>query len=121
MRVIDYKTGSSKPKKDDVPRHAQLGAYQLAVTSGAFGHLGVQPVSGGAALLHIGKAAGQGTTLQTQPSLSRDDDPEWAERLVRETGEAMAGATFTATPSDDICRTCPVRSACPAQPEGRAL
>ncbi|CAN7352907.1 ATP-dependent helicase [Knoellia sp. LjRoot47] len=121
VRVIDYKTGSSKPKADDVPRHAQLGAYQLAVTTGAFGHLGVEPTSGGAALLHLGKAANQKTTIQVQPPLSRDEDPGWAEELVRETGEAMAGATFTATPSDDVCRTCPVRSSCPAQPEGRAL
>lgn len=121
VRVIDYKTGSSKPRADDLPRHAQLGAYQLAVTAGAFGHLGVEPRSGGAALLHLGKAAGQKTTIQAQTPLSHDDDPAWAERLVRETGEAMAGAQFTATPSDDVCRTCPVRSSCPAQPEGRAL
>ncbi|GGB72476.1 ATP-dependent helicase [Knoellia flava] len=121
VRVIDYKTGSSKPRTDDVPRHAQLGAYQLAVTSGAFGHLGVEPVSAGAALLHLGKAANQKTTIQVQPPLSRDEDPGWAEELVRGTGAAMAGATFTATPTDEVCRTCPVRSSCPAQPEGRAL
>ena len=41
--------------------------------------------------------------------------------LVLATGAGMAGATFVATPSDDVCRTCPVRSSCPAQPEGRAL
>ena len=121
VRVVDYKTGSSKPKVDEVPRHAQLGAYQLAVTTGAFGHLGVEPTSGGAALLHLGKAAGQRTTIQVQPPLSRDEDPGWAAQLVQQTGEAMAGATFTATPSDDVCRTCPVRSSCPAQPEGRSL
>ena len=36
VRVIDYKTGSSKPKASDVPRHGQLGAYQLAVVAGGF-------------------------------------------------------------------------------------
>lgn len=121
VRVLDHKTGSSKPRSTDVPRHAQLGAYQLAVEAGAFGHLDVPPKSAGAALLHLGKAAGTRTTMQVQPPLAQDDDPTWAGRLVLETGEAMAGATFTATPSDELCRTCPVRSSCPAQPEGRAL
>ena len=121
VRVVDYKTGSSKPSSKDIARHAQLGAYQLAVTAGGFEHLGVGRTSAGAALLHLGKAAGASTTLQAQPPLSRDEDPAWAEDLVRETGEVMAGATFTATPSDDVCRVCPVRSSCPAQPEGRAL
>lgn len=120
-RVIDYKTGSSKPSKADLLRHGQLGAYQLAVEQGAFGHLGVPPVSAGAALLQLGKAATTRTTLQPQEPLANDADPAWAHDLVVETGELMAGARFVATPSDDICRTCPVRSACPAQPEGRAL
>ena len=121
VRVIDYKTGSSKPRSADVPRHAQLGAYQLAVEAGAFEHLDVTPQSAGAALLHLGKAAGTKTTIQVQPPLAHDEDPAWARQLVLDTGEAMAGMTFTATPSDDICRTCPVRSSCPAQPEGRSV
>lgn len=121
VRVIDYKTGSSKPSKADLVRHGQLGAYQLAVERGAFGHLGVAPESAGAALLQLGKAATTKTTLQDQQPLSDDEDPSWAEHLVLATGAGMAGATFVATPSDDVCRTCPVRSSCPAQPEGRAL
>lgn len=121
VRVIDYKTGSSKPKVSDVPRHGQLGAYQLAVDAGGFEEMDVPLGSAGAALLHVGKAAGKATTIQVQPPLALDEDPEWARRLVVETGELMAGATFVATPSDDVCRTCPVRSSCPAQPEGRAL
>ncbi|WP_035911960.1 ATP-dependent helicase [Knoellia sinensis] len=121
VRVIDYKTGSSKPSRPDLLRHGQLGAYQLAVEKGAFGHLGVAPESAGAALLQLGKAALQKTTLQEQTPLSQDDDPRWAEDLVVETGTLMGGATFVASPSDDVCRTCPVRSSCPAQPEGRAL
>ncbi|PRY62985.1 superfamily I DNA/RNA helicase [Knoellia remsis] len=122
VRVVDYKTGSSKPRNADVPRHGQLGAYQLAVTEGGFADVEVPTTaSAGAALLHLGRAAGQKTTMQVQPPLSEDPEPDWARRLVAETGEAMGGATFTATPSEDNCRVCPVRSSCPAQPEGRAL
>jgi RecB family exonuclease len=121
VRVIDYKTGSSKPRSTDVPRHGQLGAYQLAVVEGGFEDVEVPQSSAGAALLHLGKAAGKSTTMQVQEPLDRDEDPDWARRLVVETGALMGGATFVATPSDDVCRTCPVRSSCPAQPEGRAL
>lgn len=121
VRVIDYKTGSSKPRAADVARHGQLGAYQLAVVEGGFEEADVAHESSGAALLHIGKAAGKSTTMQVQEPLARDEDPQWAHKLVVETGELMGGATFVATPSDDVCRTCPVRSSCPAQPEGRAL
>ncbi|MEO7269933.1 MAG: ATP-dependent DNA helicase [Knoellia sp.] len=121
VRVIDYKTGSSKPKASDVPRHGQLGAYQLAVIEGGFEDVDVPQSSSGAALLHVGKAAGKATTIQVQPPLAQDEDPGWAQRLIVDTGELMGGATFVATPSDELCRTCPVRSSCPAQPEGRAL
>ena len=34
VRVVDLKTGSSKPSADEVARHGQLGAYQLAVEAG---------------------------------------------------------------------------------------
>ena len=36
LRVVDLKTGSSKPAAGDVGRHGQLGAYQVAVEHGAF-------------------------------------------------------------------------------------
>ena len=44
-------------------------------------------------------------TLQEQRPLHTHDDPQWAERLVAETAEGMAGATFTATvgPWCDVC------------------
>jgi RecB family exonuclease len=40
--VVDYKTGSSKPRAEELARHPQLGAYQLGVEGGAFGELGTQ-------------------------------------------------------------------------------
>ena len=40
VRVVDLKTGSSKPTRDEVRRHGQLGAYQLAVAEGAFAEHG---------------------------------------------------------------------------------
>jgi RecB family exonuclease len=119
LRVIDYKTGSSKPREDDLPTHPQLGAYQVAVTGGAFGEHGT--TTGGAALLQIGKGANKrDITLQEQRPLPTHDDPQWAERLIAETADGMAGATFTATVGS-WCDQCAVRSSCPAQPEGKTL
>ncbi|MGZ4601045.1 MAG: ATP-dependent helicase [Oryzihumus sp.] len=118
LRVIDLKTGSSKPSRDEIARHPQLGAYQAAVEHEAFPELG--DTSAGAALLQLGKAATQKTTLQAQEALAGDDDPGWADRLVVETAEGMAAATFTATVGEG-CQFCPVRTSCPAQTEGRVI
>ncbi|NYG06194.1 superfamily I DNA/RNA helicase/RecB family exonuclease [Phycicoccus badiiscoriae] len=118
LRVVDYKTGSSKPRAEELARHPQLGAYQLGVESGAFGELGDR--SAGAALLQVGKAALVKTTLQTQDPLRDDADPQWAADLVTGTAEGMAGSTFAATVGD-WCKLCQVKASCPAQPEGRVL
>ena len=118
LRVVDLKTGSGKPSRGDLPRNAQLGAYQAAVEHGAFADHGT--VSAGAALLQVGKAAGIRTTLQQQVPLTADDDPGWASRLVTDTAEGMAGSDFTAT-IGPACTFCSVRSSCPVQPEGRAI
>ncbi|HHU09731.1 MAG TPA: ATP-dependent helicase [Intrasporangiaceae bacterium] len=126
IRIIDYKTGSTKPATKELPRHAQLGAYQVALVEGAFtDHLGhpaeSAPVSAGAGLLQLGKAAGKSITLSPQPPLHEDDDPQWAHTLIAETADGMAAATFLARPDEQRCKRCPVRRTCPAQPEGTAL
>ena len=118
LRVIDYKTGSSKPTAAELARHPQLGVYQAAVEHGAFGDLGTR--SAGAALLQLGKASNKSVTLQGQPALADDDDPGWASRLVEETAAGMGGGQFAATPGEH-CRMCPVVAACPARPEGQSI
>lgn len=119
VRVVDLKTGASKPKADEVLRHGQLGAYQLAVEHGALAQHGRE--SGGAALLQLGKAAKSASvTLQTQPPLSEDPEPTWAAELVADTADAMGAATFRATPGD-WCGSCQLQSSCPAREEGRRL
>jgi superfamily I DNA/RNA helicase/RecB family exonuclease len=118
LRVVDLKTGSAKPSRNDLLRNAQLGAYQAAVEHGAFAEHGI--VSAGAALLQVGKAAGVKTTLQEQAPLSEDDDPGWAQTLVTDTAEGMAGSAFVAT-RGDACAFCAVKSSCPVQPEGRVI
>ncbi|HYN65607.1 MAG TPA: ATP-dependent DNA helicase [Ornithinibacter sp.] len=119
VRVVDLKTGAGKPTLDEVRRHGQLGAYQLAVEEGALVQHGER--SGGAALLQLGRAAAaKSTTLQLQQPLETDDQPTWARDLVDEVADGMAGAVFAATPGSQ-CGTCQVKDSCPAYAEGRRL
>ncbi|NUR78829.1 MAG: ATP-dependent helicase [Dermatophilaceae bacterium] len=119
LRIVDLKTGTSKPTKADLAEHGQLGAYQVAVEEGGFTELGDR--SAGAALVFIGKGGltGLKPSVMTQEALSSVAEPTWARALVEATAEGMGAATFTA--SQSTCRTCPVRSSCPVQPEGEAL
>ena len=118
LRVVDYKTGSGRPTKAEVPRHPQLGVYQLGVDAGALAEHGSE--SGGAALLQVGAAANKGVTLDEQPPLREAEDPQWAAELVSRTADGMSGSTFLAT-TNDLCSMCQVRSCCPAWPEGRVV
>ncbi|QVQ54023.1 ATP-dependent helicase [Spiractinospora alimapuensis] len=113
--VVDIKTGNSKA--DDLDRHPQLGVYQLAVLNAAFSKFGLAE-PGGAELVHVGKASlTKKVREQRQNPLNDDPEPQWADRLVRHVATGMAGGTFTATPNAG-CRTCAVRSSCPANDEG---
>lgn len=128
LRIVDLKTGSSRPTKDELARHPQLGAYQLALDHDGLdvdlAHLRGSRASAGAALLQLGKAANAKVAPDVQAPLARDADPGWAEALVTTTAEGMAGAAFTARPAESLgghCTVCPVRSSCPAHPEGARL
>lgn len=108
--VVDLKTGKSKPRKEDIVQHAQLGTYQAAINAGAFDAGAVQDASptdgeaagrvvppitrsGGAALVQLGDTT-KGFTEQQQPELGPDDG--WAMDLVHQAAIAMAGHAFEA-------------------------
>ncbi len=120
LRIVDLKTGGTKPSGAELAEHGQLGAYQAAVESGAFAELGT--TSGGAALVQLGKAglSGRRPAVQGQSPLAEAADPRWAGRLVAETAAGMGAATFRAV-QGSWCQLCPVRTSCPVQPEGEAL
>ncbi len=118
LRVIDYKTGATKAAARDVPENPQLAAYQVAIEAGAFPQ---GTTSGGAALLQVGRNANlSAPDLQQQPPLAEADDPGWAARLVESSAEGMAGGRFVASRGEH-CVRCPVRTSCPAWPEGGGL
>lgn len=118
LRVVDYKTGSQAPRDKDLPEHPQLGTYQVAVVEGGFRDLGTE--SGGAAIAYLGKNGTSKNLVRGQEPLGEVEDPGWARRLVEETADGMAAATFSARPNDS-CPRCPVRSSCPVHDEGAML
>ncbi len=111
VRIVDLKTGKSAKSVEKAATDPQLAAYQAAVRHGALGD-GVQP--GGAALVYLGinKEAAQ----RHQAPLTDG----WAEEMITEVASAVGGAAFMATPGD-ACRTCPVRTSCPAVPDGERV
>lgn len=118
--VVDLKTGSSKVDEQELARHGQLAAYQLAVEAGAFADEGLTR-SGGAMLVQVGKAGvGDKPRQQEQPPLDEDDDPQWAVDLLARVAAGMAGSVFDAM-VNQRCATCPVRASCPAQDDGRTV
>jgi superfamily I DNA/RNA helicase/RecB family exonuclease len=117
--VVDLKTGKSQPKKDELAEHAQLGAYQLAVAEGAFDEIAPgSRTPGGAELVQLGGKQKR-VLVQAQDALAAGEET-WAHRMVRRVADGMAGATFDAV-DNDMCRSCPVRTSCPVQREGRQV
>jgi superfamily I DNA/RNA helicase/RecB family exonuclease len=115
--IVDLKTGSSRPADAELDRNPQLGVYQLAMLLGAFERFGlIEP--GGAELVQIGRAGLKAEVrVQRQRALGDDANPDWAESLVETVATGMAGPVFGAT-ANPGCRVCPVRSCCPAHPDG---
>jgi superfamily I DNA/RNA helicase/RecB family exonuclease len=115
--IVDLKTGGTAPREEELDRHPQLGVYQLAVLLGAFERLGVTE-PGGAELVQVGKAGLTARAkVQHQRALADDPDPAWAGELVAAVAMGMAGPVYRARVNAG-CRTCPVVSCCPVQPDG---
>jgi superfamily I DNA/RNA helicase/RecB family exonuclease len=113
--VIDLKTGRSNVSAGDLPEHAQLGAYQLAVEHGAF-EAGSH--AGGARLVQLGST--NKTVEQSQPALAEAENPQWIDEQVQYVAARMRGAQFTAV-INRHCGNCDVASCCPLQAGGRQL
>jgi len=115
--VVDLKTGTKTPAGNEVPQHPQLLTYQLAVLAGGFAEVSDSRTSGGASLLHVGRTGRTGAAKeQTQGPLDEEAYAA-AEQRVDGVAEGMAAASFAAVPGP-WCRSCPVRTSCPAVPEG---
>lgn len=115
LRITDFKSGQpiSRAAAED---NAQLAAYQLAVIHGAADRADPDHLaeSAGAELVYLssGKPAIRQQSPLTNPR-------EWEETIKQVASESNGPRLIARTGS--WCRTCPVRSSCPAQMEGRQV
>ncbi|WP_394284406.1 PD-(D/E)XK nuclease family protein [Corynebacterium sp.] len=125
--VIDLKTGKtpvSAPQAEDNP---QLAAYQLALSRGVLrdGAVtdpapGEEPLSvGGAALVYPASVNKTGAATREQSARTAEDNAAFADQLGPLAAE-LRGTQLTAR-LNKRCDTCPVRTICPLQPEGKDL
>ena len=124
--IVDIKTGRSKPTKEQVLVHPQLGAYQVAVTAGGFAEQAAAAglpgaVSGGAALLPLGDGT-KAVKTQDQPAMVAGSDGDPTPKVM-EAALLMAQAAFPARHGADWSARngCPLPSICPLCPEGKQI
>jgi len=119
LRVVDLKTGKTPVSADDAARHAQLGLYQAAVDAGGLEDVVPGARAAGASLVYVGTSTVKVSTRE-QTALAQDSEPGWVDTLVDEVAEVVTSAAMCAS-RNELCRSCPVRRSCPAQPEGRVV
>lgn len=128
VRVVDFKTGAKDTDhavvqdngRRDLARlvgNPQLGLYQYGIARG--GLVGQRAVTEctDARLVNLRDPIRGRARVQNQAPLT---DPQWVEDLLREVGALLRGAQFPALPGEH-CRSCPVKTSCPAQGEGRRI
>lgn len=117
--IVDLKTGKSSPTRNELQRHGQLAAYQVAVRHGAFED---SLEAGGAALVQLGTQA-KNVSVQEQDAL--DPQQDWAMPMIVTAAELMAGHEFESRhdPSSGGFRGhgCRVPEVCPLCPEGKQV
>lgn len=119
--VIDLKTGKYPPAAAEIPDHAQLGVYQLAVEAGAADTLLGRPATpGGAELVQLRQGA-TGPKVQAQAPQQPDADGVRAvERQLMGANAIVRSESFTAI-TGPHCDRCDFRAMCPAQQGGNVL
>ena len=125
--VVDVKTGSSMPAQKNMGEHAQLSAYQLALSRGVVDGDSVrdpypgeapEPVGGGVLVYPSATDVGKYTTRE-QAAKTPEELEELAAMLPG-VAAAIRGPALTAIVNDN-CDNCRLQSICPAQPTGRML
>lgn len=114
LRIVDFKTGRNVVAGKEMDRHAQLGVYQEAINSGTI-RIGedeeLDAEAFGAELVFLRKSS---RTVREQPALEIDENPKWARELIDDVSGRMRAASFPARVEQQKCKSCPVRSSCPA-------
>ncbi len=117
--VVDLKTG--KYPASDLPRHPQLGLYQLAVDHGAIADLAGEAPSGGAELWQLRQDSRTGLKVQAQaPQQPGPDGRTPVQEQLADAVAAIRAETFEARPGKH-CERCAFAMLCPTQVSGTVL
>jgi ATP-dependent exoDNAse (exonuclease V) beta subunit len=117
--VVDLKTG--KYPATDLPRHPQLGLYQLAVDHGAVTDVAGDARSGGAELWQLRQESRTGLKVQEQaPQQPGADGRAPVEEQLAAAVAAIRAERFEARPGGH-CERCSFRALCPTQVSGTVL
>ena len=114
--IVDLKTGAPSVTVKRVNENQQLAGYQLAVLEDAFEPKLPSTETSGAVLVFLGDKESNSAKERIQSPINHEE----IKNLVIESAEKMSAAEFTAT-INSRCRTCAVKSSCPAQPQGRSV
>jgi RecB family exonuclease len=101
VRVVDLKTGSTRPSGPATAQHAQLGVYQLAVRAGVVQGVEGDAPSGGAALLFVRQKGKEPYALLAQRALDDETADGFRARLAA-AAEGMAAAEFAGPVEPEI-------------------
>jgi superfamily I DNA/RNA helicase len=114
--IVDLKTGAPNVTNKKIDENQQLAGYQLAVLENAFLTPLPSTQTSGAVLVFLGDKKAESANERAQKPI----DHEKIKELVIDSAEKMSGDEFSAT-INSRCRTCAVKSSCPAQPQGRSV
>ncbi|WJZ01945.1 ATP-dependent DNA helicase [Corynebacterium freiburgense] len=122
--VVDLKTGKTMPPEKTMHDHAQLAAYQLALSRGVVdddkvrgARAGETPAPVGGGVLVFPAPDQKNVPTRTQVALEPEELDALAARLP-ELAMEIRGPELTAR-INETCANCNLRSVCPVQPEGR--
>ena len=126
VRVVDFKTGSTKVTVAAAQEHPQLLVYQWLVEgSGGQNVVGVDGTevslpgkSAGAQLVYLHRSDGEKTTLRKQEPLD-DRARLFAELLLTTAARQRRGPEYFARSED--CSYCKFKRVCPAWTDGKVL
>lgn len=116
--VVDFKTGKAIGKKE-AAENLQLACYQLAVVFNKFkdqlAFTGEHPEVSGSHLVFLGHTAKDVTTRE-RPPINAEEVSTHLDSIA----ESIASPVFYAK-KNKFCGTCPVKTSCPIQIEGRTV
>ncbi|QJC22168.1 UrvD/REP family ATP-dependent DNA helicase [Arcanobacterium buesumense] len=121
VRIVDFKTGKTKPSQKQGDNNAQLLIYQWLVAQG-----GVQMPAGmqtpttsfGAQLVHIGTPT-KTYSVTSQDALETQRYQE-IEKMILNAAQAQRSQEIPAIARQQSCRSCAYKTLCPAQ-EGKRI